>query len=532
MHVEKYNKGTMGHMLAHYDRTRPGSKSNIDSEKTHLNYNLAAKDQPLPQLDYIHKRLSEIKVHNRKDVNVFCDWIVTAPDSLKSDEYKLFFEKAYEFLRERYGKENIISAYVHMDETTPHIHFAFIPVTIDKKKHIPKLCAKEVITKTELKSIHGEMSDFMKKAFDRDIGILNGATALGNLTINQLKHTTEQAKAVSEEIIAPKVEEMQKKRSTALGKAFKKEEIILSGDEIESIRNVFQQASAVTESAVSLSEMKIREKESADLMKRRYRERMAELDKREKNVSEREKNVREQEISAKDKMQSAEKLMNEAKSEKETAAELINTAEQKNNELSRRTHDPHGYYNDVIAGLKSEIISKQNIIHNRNMEVVELCNKNNELTSENADLKKEINSLNNMIYSEIERTERTVSEKYEKIISEKEVIINSLKKSVWSLKDKLNNFAEVIRNVCCAFCNLGYKNVDYSNDKYFANLNKTQYALIDGVNNYAADFVRKEGFTDYSDDIINNSGIDNAIKPEIEKLLPDEPKRYYSGFER
>ena len=166
------------------------------------------------------------------------------------------------------------------------------------------------------------------------------------------------------------------------------------------------------------------------------------------------------------------------------------------------------------------------------MEVVELCNKNNELTSENADLKKEINSLNNMIYSEIERTERTVSEKYEKIISEKEDIINSLKKSVWSLKDKLNNFAEVIRNVCCAFCNLGYKNVDYSNDKYFANLNKTQYALIDGVNNYAADFVRKEGFTDYSDDIINNSGIDNAIKPEIEKLLPDEPKRYYSGFER
>lgn len=163
MHIEKYTAGVTGNMFAHYNRTKPGKESNIDENKTFMNYNLAEVDQPLSQLDFLHKRLSEIKVHNRKDVNVFCDWIVTAPDSLNSGEYKLFFEKAYEFLRERYGKENIISAYVHMDETTPHFHFAFIPVTIDKKKHIPKLCAKEVITKTELKSIHSEMSDFMKK---------------------------------------------------------------------------------------------------------------------------------------------------------------------------------------------------------------------------------------------------------------------------------------------------------------------------------------------------------------------------------
>ena len=56
MHVEKYNRAAMGHMLAHYDRTHTGSKSNIDPEKTHLNYNLADKVQPLPQLEYIHRR--------------------------------------------------------------------------------------------------------------------------------------------------------------------------------------------------------------------------------------------------------------------------------------------------------------------------------------------------------------------------------------------------------------------------------------------------------------------------------------------
>lgn len=34
----------------------------------------------------------------------------------------------------RYGKENVVSAYVHLDETAPHIHFSFIPITKDKKK--------------------------------------------------------------------------------------------------------------------------------------------------------------------------------------------------------------------------------------------------------------------------------------------------------------------------------------------------------------------------------------------------------------
>lgn len=72
-HFEKYTAGAIGHMLAHYDRTHSSSTSKINESKTFLNYNLAAKDQPLSQLDFIHKRLSEIKVLKRKDVNVMCD---------------------------------------------------------------------------------------------------------------------------------------------------------------------------------------------------------------------------------------------------------------------------------------------------------------------------------------------------------------------------------------------------------------------------------------------------------------------------
>ena len=128
MHLEKYDRGAVTRMFAHYDRSHPGSKSNIDTSKTALNYNAAAEDQPLAQHDFLDKRLSQVKVQNRKDVNVMCDWVITAPQTLEEHEYDLFFRETYRFMSGRYGKENVISAYVHMDETQPHMHFSFIPV--------------------------------------------------------------------------------------------------------------------------------------------------------------------------------------------------------------------------------------------------------------------------------------------------------------------------------------------------------------------------------------------------------------------
>ena len=61
------------------------------------------------------------------------------------DTRRQFFEDAYKFLSDRYGAENVISATVHMDERTPHMHFNFVPVTRDGR-----LSAKDVLTKTQL----------------------------------------------------------------------------------------------------------------------------------------------------------------------------------------------------------------------------------------------------------------------------------------------------------------------------------------------------------------------------------------------
>jgi len=154
------------------------------------NYNLARLDQPQKQIDFLHARLGEIKVHNRKDVNVMVAWIVTAPKDLPVDEQEQFFKKTYDFLNERYGKDNVISAYVHMDETTPHIHYSFVPVVEDSKRGGYKLSAKEAITRSDLRSFHGDLQNYLEKELGHAVGVLDGATKEGNQSIVKLKRGT------------------------------------------------------------------------------------------------------------------------------------------------------------------------------------------------------------------------------------------------------------------------------------------------------------------------------------------------------
>ena len=112
MHVTKYGKGTLGHMLGHYDRSKEGLGENVDPDRTAQNYNLAVEDQPLKQLDFVHKRLSEVRCLKRKDVNVLCDWVITMPKDLAEEYREPFFKAAYAFFANKYGHKNVVSAYV------------------------------------------------------------------------------------------------------------------------------------------------------------------------------------------------------------------------------------------------------------------------------------------------------------------------------------------------------------------------------------------------------------------------------------
>lgn len=180
-------------MFAHYERAkdREGNylkfgNECIDKSRTHLNYNLAPK-RKVSQGEFVRSRCSEVKCQKRKDVNVMCSWVVTAPKDLPKEEHEEFFKASYDFLQKRYGKENVVSAYVHMDETTPHIHFAFVPVVPDKKKGGLKVSAKECITRKDLQTFHGDLERHLEHVMGHRVNILNEATKDGNKTIEELK---------------------------------------------------------------------------------------------------------------------------------------------------------------------------------------------------------------------------------------------------------------------------------------------------------------------------------------------------------
>lgn len=207
-HVQKYTRGNVQGLSIHWDRkTENHSNQDIDNERSHLNYDLCEKEGDT--LSRMNDRLNEVHCLNRKDVKVCADWVVTLPENLKDaseKEQRQFFEKTYEFLKIRYGGEkNVLSANVHRDETTPHMHFAFIPIVWDVKKQREKVSAKEVLTRKDLKTFHQDLDKFLKKEIPHIYkeGILNNKT-IGVDTVKDLKkHSQEiqkQKETMDEEV--------------------------------------------------------------------------------------------------------------------------------------------------------------------------------------------------------------------------------------------------------------------------------------------------------------------------------------------
>lgn len=195
-HMMKHTKASCGHMFAHFDRKAENiSNENLDRTRTHLNYNLAIHQQ-MDQGEFVRKRCSEVRCQNRKDVNVMVSWVITAPKDLPETEHRAFFQASYDFCKKRYGIDNVVSAYVHMDEVTPHMHFAFVPVVRtlkpDKKNpniatEVVKVSAKECVNRYDLQSFHESLQQYVEHELGHQVSILNEATKEGNRSIEELK---------------------------------------------------------------------------------------------------------------------------------------------------------------------------------------------------------------------------------------------------------------------------------------------------------------------------------------------------------
>ena len=206
-HIEKFQQHALGHMLKHFAREKDEEgkhikygNQNIDLTRTDLNYNLAPDRGNL--YAFIMERRKTVYCLKRSDVNLMCSCIVTAPKDLPEEERKRFFKVAYEFLVERYGgknAENVISAYVHMDEGTPHIHFAWIPIAYDKAKERWALSAKNVVTRQDLKTLHPDLEQHLERELGHKVSILTGELSnRPNLSIPQYQALQEAKKQLQD----------------------------------------------------------------------------------------------------------------------------------------------------------------------------------------------------------------------------------------------------------------------------------------------------------------------------------------------
>ena len=195
-HVKKYTRTQVTHLFKHHSREYV--KDNVDKERIHLNYNLIDNDKDITIYERLQKRLDNVYCLKRKDVNIICEWIVTAPKTLEKEYHKQFFIETYNFLNKRYGKDNVINASVHMDEAQPHIHYDFVPIVYDKKKQRYKVNAKEVINRNELKIFHTDLQKHLENKMNMQVDILNEATRNGNKTVLEIKRndTLKKIKAI------------------------------------------------------------------------------------------------------------------------------------------------------------------------------------------------------------------------------------------------------------------------------------------------------------------------------------------------
>ncbi len=129
---------------AHHERQKEKYASNPDIDTAKSKYNFHIVKPEGRYYHFIQNRIEQAGCRTRKDSTRFVDTLITAsPEFFKGKppkEIQAFFQRAADFLIQRVSRENIVSAVVHMDEKTPHLHLTFVPLTKDNR-----LCAKEIL---------------------------------------------------------------------------------------------------------------------------------------------------------------------------------------------------------------------------------------------------------------------------------------------------------------------------------------------------------------------------------------------------
>jgi cell division protein FtsB len=142
--------------------------ADIDLSRTKYNYDLVPSDLNLYQrvkerVEYAKKTGSRVQ----KNSVVMYSNILTVPreqaDLWGEEKTHAYFKACYDFFSQEFGKENVVSAKVHLDESAPHMHLHFVPFN----KETGKLQARVVMDRKKINQIHNDLPKFLReRGFD------------------------------------------------------------------------------------------------------------------------------------------------------------------------------------------------------------------------------------------------------------------------------------------------------------------------------------------------------------------------------
>ena len=198
----KYKRENLKGIYRHNERRNKNySNANIDKEKSYLNYSIKS-----PQYSY-EKEFDKIKEkYNLKGQiktvsNIACEYIITSDkeffERIGEIETKRYFDTAYKFVSEykNLGEQYIMSAKVHMDEETPHMHLVFIPVVHTKDKEgndIDKLaCSEFWKAKDSYRQLQNAFYNYMvSNNFELERGLPKEETGREHIDLKEYKEIT------------------------------------------------------------------------------------------------------------------------------------------------------------------------------------------------------------------------------------------------------------------------------------------------------------------------------------------------------
>lgn len=166
MRTEKRKRTDLSGIQRENDRTATEYNNRVEPGMDIINVSLVQSDNWMQD---IQQEIDKAGAHTRSNSVVALDTIYTASPkfftSRNNTENDRFFEDCLRFHQQHFG--HVISAVVHYDETTPHLHVISVPLTRDGR-----LSARDVIgNRAQMRRTQTEFYEQVGKGYGLERGV-------------------------------------------------------------------------------------------------------------------------------------------------------------------------------------------------------------------------------------------------------------------------------------------------------------------------------------------------------------------------